>query len=327
MGSYTPVYDQDIHTIHITEDVRQSGNASLELIAEGAAFLHKDGIIVLDNAIDTAHVDTLNAKLSPEALEIAADPGHHFNFGKQTRNMDQAPPPTKELMFKDIWCNPFAAAILAAVLGPRPVVHYANGNTALRATPHGRQPVHSDCEFAHPAYFPFAYVINISLVDVTPENGGTEVWVGSHHVSTHEAHSPGSDDEQILSIKPVLVEERRKHSPPVQVNTKRGSLVIRDLRLWHAGMPNLTDEPRVMLAFVASPVWWQGRTKILLPQDVKEMVEAWKEEIQYDAEYVDGEVDYKKLKSAGVDFDSKSKVLEKYRGELSRWPTYTPRWY
>ncbi len=82
-----------------------------------------------------------------------------------------------------------------------------------------------------------------------------------------------------------------------------------------------------MLAFVASPVWWQGRTKILLPQDVKEMVEAWKEEIQYDAEYVDGEVDYKKLKSAGVDFDSKSKVLEKYRGELSRWPTYTPRWY
>lgn len=326
MGSYTPPCDQEIHTIRIPEDVRKTGIPTLELIAEGASFLHKDGIIVVDNAIDVSHIDTLNAKLSPEALEIANDPDHHFNFGKHTRNMDQAPPPTKSLMFRDLWCNPFAAAILAAVLGPKPVIHYANGNTALKAPPHGRQPVHSDCEFAHPAYFPFAYVININLVDVTPENGGTEVWVGSHHVSVQEAHNPADECEELLTIKPELLEERRKHSPPMQASTKRGSLIIRDLRLWHAGMPNLTDEPRVMLAFVASPAWWQGRSKILLPRDVKEMVEGW-QDLEFAAEYVDGEVDHKKLKSAGVDFGSKSLVLEKYRADLSRWPTYTPRWY
>lgn len=326
MGSYTPPSDQEIHTIHIPEDVRKSGVPTLDLIAEGAAFLHKDGIIVLDNAIDVAHIDTLNAKLSPEALEIANDPDHHFNFGKHTRNMDQAPPPTKTLMFKDLWCNPFAAAILAAVLGPRPVIHYANGNTALKAPPHGRQPVHSDCEFAHPAFFPFAYVINVNLVDVTPENGGTEVWVGSHHVSVQEAHNPADECEELLTIRPDLLEERRKHSPPIQARTKRGSLIIRDLRLWHAGMPNLTDEPRVMLAFVASPAWWQGRSKILLPRDVKEMVEGWGE-LAFAAEYVDGEVDHKKLKSEGVDFGSSSPVLQKYQADLSRWPPYTPRWY
>lgn len=213
MGSYTPPCDQEIHTIHVPEDVRKKGIPTLELIAEGASFLHKDGIIVVDNAIDVSHIDALNAKLSPEALEIANDPDHHFNFGKHTRNMDQAPPPSKNLMFKDLWCNPFAAAILAAVLGPKPVIHYANGNTALKAPPHGRQPVHSDCEFAHPAYFPFAYVININLVDVTPENGGTEVWVGSHHVSVQEAHNPADECEELLTIKPELLEERRKHSP------------------------------------------------------------------------------------------------------------------
>lgn len=327
MGSYTPLHDQTIHTVHIPEEVRKSGKPSLELIAEGAAFLHKDGIIVLDNAIDVTHIDTLNAKLSPEALEIANDPDHHFNFGKHTRNMDQAPPPTKELMFKDVWCNPFAAAILSAVLGPRPVVHYANGNTALQAPPHGRQPVHSDCEFAHPAYFPFAYVVNISLVDVTAQNGGTEVWVGSHHVSVQEAHNPATECEQLLTIKPDLLEQRRKHSPPVQACTKRGSLVIRDLRLWHAGMPNLTPEPRVMLAFVVEPAWWQGQSKILLPRDVEDMVRGWSDELAIDAEYVDGEVDHKKLSSSGVDFGSKSAVLERYRDELSRWPEYTPRWY
>ncbi|EXJ77545.1 hypothetical protein A1O3_09772 [Capronia epimyces CBS 606.96] len=325
MGSYTPVYDQEIHTIHIPEDVRKSGQPSLELIAEAAAFLHKDGIIVLDNAIDTAHIDALNAQLAPEALEIANDPDHHFNFGKHTRNMDQAPPPTKALMFKDVWSNPFAAAVLAAVLGPRPVVHYANGNTALKASPEGRQPVHSDCEFAHPAYFPFAYVINISLVDVTAWNGGTEIWLGSHHISVQEAHDHGAG-EDLLAIKPELLEQRRKHSPPIQACTKRGSLVIRDLRLWHAGMPNLTDEPRVMLAFVASPAWWQGRSKVTLPRNVKDMVDGWSDELGFAADYVDGEVDHKKISSSNVDFNSASKVLGRYESELSRWPDYAPRW-
>jgi ectoine hydroxylase-related dioxygenase (phytanoyl-CoA dioxygenase family) len=328
MGSLPPqLYDQSIHTIHVPEEVRKSGIATLDIIAEGAAFLHKDGIIVLDNAIDVAHVDALNAKLAPEALEIAKNPSHHFNFGKHTSNMDQAPPPTKSLMFKDVWCNPFAAAILAAVLGPRPVVHYANGNTALRAGPDGRQPVHSDCEFAHPAYFPFAHVINITLVDTSPENGATEVWPGSHHVSTHDAHLSGKDNEEQLPIKPELLEVRRKHSPPVQACTKKGSLVIRDLRLWHAGMPNLTDDPRVMLAFVVQPAWFQAKSEILLPENVKEMVEGWRKELQFDAKYVQGEVDHKVLSSEGVDFDTKSPALNRWRQELSQWPEYTPRWY
>jgi len=142
-----------------------------------------------------------------------------------------------------------------------------------------------------------------------------------------EAHNPTTDTEQLLTIKQDLVEERRKHSPPIQASTKRGSLVIRDLRLWHAGMPNLTDEPRVMLAFVASPAWWQGRSQILLPKDVKDLVEGWSDELGYDAVYVDGVVDHKKLRSAGVDFGSKSKVMEKYEDELGRWPEYAPRWY
>jgi hypothetical protein len=127
-------HDQEIHTIHIPKSIREAGIPANDIIAEAISFLHHDEIIILENAIETSHLDTLNAILSKEALEIAADPSHHFNFGKETQNTDQAPPPARELMFKDIWCNPFAAAILAGILGPRPVVHYANGSTALKAT-------------------------------------------------------------------------------------------------------------------------------------------------------------------------------------------------
>jgi len=328
MGSYTPkpkLHDQTIHTISIPELLRKSGQVTSELIAEGAAFLHKDGIIILENAIDVSHIDALNNKLQPEALEIARDPNHHWNFG--TPNMDQAPPPTKEYMYKDVWCNPFAAAILSAVMGPRPVIHYANGNTALKADPKTRQPVHSDCEFAHPVYFPWAYVMNIYLCDASPENGSTEFWPGSHHVSVPSAHVSVDSTDDLLAIDGKNVETRRKHSPAIQARAKRGSMIIRDLRLWHAGMPNLTDTPRIMLAFVAQPAWFKGRSKVQLPLNVKEMVESWSDEMQIAAEWVDGKVDYKKLNSSTVDFDTGSEALQKYRDELSRWPEYVPRWY
>ena len=322
MGSLQETrYDQKVHTVVIPEDVRKSGEATSEIIAEAVAFLHQDGIVILENAIDTAHIDILNKMLSKEALEIAEDPDHHFNFGKETRNMDQAPPPRRDLMFKDIWCNPFAAAICAGILGPRPVVHYANGNTALKAT--GRQPVHSDCEFAHPR-FPFAMVLNINLCDTSAENGSTEIWPGSHHCSTVDDHVLAENEEHGLIIKKEFVEARRKHSPPIQPQTKKGSMIIRDLRLWHAGMPNRTDEPRVMLAFVAQPAWFQGRSKVLLPRSVKDLVESWGNELQFDAEWVDGEVDHKKVTSDHVDFDTKSEVLERYREELAHRPAYYP---
>ncbi len=53
----------------ISEDVRRSGKATSDLIAEAVAFLHKDGIVILENAIDTAHIDILNDMLSKEALD------------------------------------------------------------------------------------------------------------------------------------------------------------------------------------------------------------------------------------------------------------------
>jgi ectoine hydroxylase-related dioxygenase (phytanoyl-CoA dioxygenase family) len=331
MGSYEPtpacLYDQSVHTIRISEETRLSGKPTLDIIAEGAAFLHRDGIVVLENAIDTVHIDILNAKLSKEALEVAQKPDWHFNFGKETLNMDQAPPPTKDLMFKDVWCNPFAAAILSATLGPKPVIHYANGNTALGPAT-GRQPVHSDCEFAHPISFPFAHVINIPLVNVSVENGSTEIWPGSHVVSMPDSHvdAPG---EHMLGIQKDFLAQRADHSPPIQPNIKKGSLVIRDLRLWHAGMPNKTSTPRVMLAFVAQPAWYQAKSKIQLPLDVKPMVEEWQrdEGLCFDAEWIDGEVDHKTLSSAGVDFDTHSNALLKYRKELSEVPGWMPRFY
>jgi hypothetical protein len=81
----TQLHNQTVYTITISDEMRDSGNITDEIIAEAVTYLHKDGILVLENAIDPAHLDALDELLGPEAEEIARDPDHHFNFGKETR--------------------------------------------------------------------------------------------------------------------------------------------------------------------------------------------------------------------------------------------------
>lgn len=301
------LYNQEVRKIHIEDSARQSA-ARPEIIAEAVTYLHRDGIVVLENAVDPAHIDALEAKLGPEADEIARNPDHHFNWNKG--NMDQAPPLIPDLMFEDVWANPSAVSILSAILGPSPVSHYANGNTALKST--ARQPVHSDIDKPHPLY-PFAYAINIPLCDVSVDNGSTEIWVGSHRESNIDQHNEYGHSEYDLTIRPELIEERRKHSPPIQPSTKKGSIILRDLRLWHAGMPNKTSTPRIMLAFVIQPKWFQAPSKVLLPVKAKKLVEQWQTDngLEYNAEWIDGDVDHKLVSSNEVDFSTgNAKLLE-----------------
>lgn len=78
----TALYNQTVRSLYISDDVRSSGQVSPEVIAEAVTFLHRDGIVVLENAIDPDHLNSLAAILRPEAEEIARDPDHHFNWNK-----------------------------------------------------------------------------------------------------------------------------------------------------------------------------------------------------------------------------------------------------
>lgn len=115
-----------------------------------------------------------------------------------------------------------------------------------------RQPVHSDADFAHPDHA-FALVVNVPLIDMSPENGSTEVWLGTHNESGLEAQEGLHGERASGRIKPSLLEERKRIEPPTQPLIPKGSIIIRDLRLWHAGMPNFTNDIRVMLAMSKLP--------------------------------------------------------------------------
>ena len=68
-----------------------------------------------------------------------------------------------------------------------------------------------------------------------------------------------------IKIAPELLERRRAISPPFQPTFRRGSVLIRDIRLWHAGMPNRTDEPRPMIAMIHASAWLETGNPLLFP--------------------------------------------------------------
>jgi hypothetical protein len=92
--------------------------------------------------------------------------------------------------------------------------------------------------------------LNINLVDVSPENGSTELWLGTPRISEYNDIVSG-----VIGIRPERLEERRNIRPPCYPSIKRGSVVLRDIRTWHAGMPNHTDQTRIMLAFGYQAAW------------------------------------------------------------------------
>ena len=62
-------------------------------------------------------------------------------------------------------------------------------------------------------------------------------------------------------------------SPLLPLTTIAGSIIIRDLRLWHAGMPNRIDTIRVMLAMIHFAQWYRQRMTLRLPRGLGPVLE------------------------------------------------------
>jgi ectoine hydroxylase-related dioxygenase (phytanoyl-CoA dioxygenase family) len=137
--------------------------------------------------------------------------------------------------------NPFARPILERALGRGLFSSLPYGcNTAWPGA--GVQRLHRDTGQLFPEapyVLPISLaVVNIPMVDFTLENGATEVWPGSHLIVDGDANETAQ------------AEERAAQLPSVRLTMPAGSVVVRDLRCWHRGMPNRTQTIRTMTAMV-----------------------------------------------------------------------------
>ncbi|KAH8724930.1 hypothetical protein GQ44DRAFT_749932 [Phaeosphaeriaceae sp. PMI808] len=268
---------------------RKDGRLTQRNLEIAIRALTRDGLVVLEDMIGHTTLDHLNAKMTKDAYELQSRKDSPFNYNKG--NIQQDPPMTKEWFSNDVYINPIITQVTSTALGPNPSLRFISGNTALPPTtdsPPASQPTHTDADFDHPT-IPFAMVVNVPLVTMTPANGVTEVWLGTHTDTSIADQEGAHGDRASGRIKQCLLDARREVRPPEQPVVKKGSIVVRDLRLWHGGKPNLGTEPRVMLAMIHFAPWYRNQMVVELADDIRECVALEKNGLEVVARYVSSE--------------------------------------
>ena len=218
----------------ISIEERQKGELTEASLAQALRTLRECGYVVLEAVLPTDWIETMRLHFEEQAQL-------QFNGDWPTGHGGVSVPVKMPFLDPQIIDNPFAMQILSAAMGEQIFAYLPYGNNI--AWPGCRtQHIHRDTSHLFPEtplVLPMTLaVVNIPLVDFTEENGATEVWPGSHLIVDLEA----SDRAQL--------EERAAQLPSIQMVMPAGSVVVRDMRTWHRGMPNHTETIRTMLALV-----------------------------------------------------------------------------
>jgi hypothetical protein len=253
-------------------------------LQRAVAALCDDGLVILHGAVDPAHIAVLRERMLADVAEILALDNVPFQFNGG--HLQQDPPPFPPYLFRDVLVNDFVVEVTRTVLGEGVRNAFYSGNTCLPNTT--QQPLHvdsgqlwPDLAEATPAY---GIVVNVPVVDATPENGSTELWPGTH-LDTTRAIGDGD-----IKVAPEIEARLRAEVRPLQPNVPAGSVLIRDLRLWHRGMPNRTDTPRPMIAMIHWASWWRVGTPLLFPKGTEALFAA--SPLATVAEFVEEPIDY-----------------------------------
>jgi len=232
-----------------TTEEHSQQRLSPESLEIALAAIEADGFVVLEDVVDLSHVELIRDRMLQDVQLLINRPDAPFNWNRG--NVQQDPPPFPPYIFADVMSNEFAIQIAREILGSGLYNAFYSGNTAMPSDQ--RQPVHADTgqlwpNLKHPTP-PYSLVVNLPMVDMGPENGSTEIWPGTH-VDPSVVMTDGE-----IKVAPEVLEARRQVSPPIQPRVKAGSILIRDIRLWHAGMPNHTQNPRPMVAMIYTVGW------------------------------------------------------------------------
>jgi hypothetical protein len=292
-----PSPEEKMSAINLTHNELQTGQITPEHLQVAVGALDRDGYVILNELVDPIHCVQLRDKMLEDVEKILSRKDVPFNFNKG--NIQQDPPPFAPYLFRDVLVNDIVIAITRSILGAGLKNAFYSGNTALPQST-SRQPVHADMGQLWPglkeATPPYALVVNVLPVDVSPENGSTEIWPGSHK-DTSIVIQQGD-----IKVDEARLVEQRKTSPGFQYTARAGSVVIRDIRLWHAGMPNHTATPRPMIAMIHYVSWWSDLEPLIFAKGTEAIFEH--PDLTTLARFVDGPIDYLSRNQA---FDFKAK--------------------
>ena len=243
-------------------------------VEQAVRAIRVEGYVVLENVVNHEHLDILRERMDADS-RILIKEEKWGGAGRLVGHLQQGPPPYAPYIFKDIVANPYVVQVTKALLGPGVYNNFYNGNTNSPGST--TQPLHRDGshlwpdeEIAHPTA---EVVVNISPQDTMAENGSVELWPGSHLVVSGRR------------IEEEEEEARREICPPTRGSARKGSALIRDIRLWHRGVPNPSDRPRHMIAMIHRSAWLKSDRRLKYKTGCEASFE--NSDLDHNAEFLD----------------------------------------
>ncbi len=215
---------------------------------------HRDGFVVVRDALDAEQIELLRAGVAEVVAGIIAlDTDNHGNRGSHRYSFGGSSI-TRSMLHRPEWQMlidlPTVTPILMAIFGSSEyVVRAASGDFCLPGAGE-YQPLHSDMrDFIDQKSTPFSsfhdprghlsirdmpcpYVcVNFMPIDMTRLNGPTRQIPGTQH--SREPIPRLSEEPEWMRLSTVCP-------------APAGAAQIRDVRAWHGGTPNLSDEMRAI---------------------------------------------------------------------------------
>ncbi len=232
--------------IEVSSNELELGELSNDHLEQAINNIQVEGYTILGNTVSTDHLDFLHQKMTDDSHSIISANAEKWSGRFQIGQLQQGPPPFAPYLFTDIVSNPIVEHLSITLLGEGAFNGFYNGNTNSPGST--QQGLHMDAGHLWPNLNPshptVSVVVNIPTIEVTEAEGAIELWPGTHLIGDV---SRGLDTE--------AEENRRQVRPPVRGETQKGDVLIRDMRLWHRGTPNRSDQYRHMIALVHNVGW------------------------------------------------------------------------
>ena len=212
-------------------------------VDDSIAHFDEHGWVVLRGVVPEPPLERLEARMNRDTVDLLRFCAALGGNPREQRHLQQGPPPFEDYVFAEVVANDAVLDVCERIIGARPALTFYNGNT--NAPGSTTQRLHMDTgHLSQPgeAVLPtHSVVINVPPAAMHAGNGAIELWPGTHRIAYF------SPDNRIDAATEA---RRRREKGPVQVAAERGDVLIRDMRLWHRGVPNHSSRPRHMIAMV-----------------------------------------------------------------------------
>lgn len=248
--------------IQLTEQEKATKQLNPETLEMAVEQVRANGYILFDKVISEDKITQIRNSFDPLFDEYIERKG--YNTG--TNRAQMFLPFIEPFIDEDIICHPIATSVIDQLLGESTHCNYFASDTPMPGSDY--QNAHCDImplfpELAIPLPV-FSLVLNIPLVDVTEENGPLEVWPGGTHLNPDRSNHVTLDNTVNPHLHIVRAAEQMYSE---KVFMSAGSILIRDIRMWHRGTPNRSNERRTNLALTFNRSWYGAGSSISIPQE------------------------------------------------------------